>query len=291
MITSQNLDDRIRKCQKILDDDPNSQIFAALADAYRRKGELDQAFKVCQNGLKIHPSYGAAHVVMAKINLDRGLYDWAGIEAEKAVELDGKTRTIELLLAEIYIYKGEFKKAIQLLEKLSANDPHNTQIKRLLEIAQRIPNEQTEIIRTAEEPKAVVDKPKEEVISKAETVVKPEAEDKSWSDKEFIEQSIKIPGIDGVMVINNEGLVLESEWTVKLDENTSGATLSEVGFFLNQELVNNSFGHFHSVMIEVNDYTFFLKKVHCGLALLVVNEKANIGSIRMKVEKLLESYR
>ena len=84
MISSQNIEDRIRKCHKIMDDDPNSQIFAALADAYRKKGDMDQAFKICQNGLKIHPSYASAHIVMAKINLDRGLYDWAGIEAQKA---------------------------------------------------------------------------------------------------------------------------------------------------------------------------------------------------------------
>ena len=97
------LDDRISKCEKILDSDPNSQIFAALADAYRKKGDLEKSFRTCQNGLRIHPSYGSAHVIMAKVNLDRGLYDWAEIEAEKAVEIDGRTRSIELLLAEIYI--------------------------------------------------------------------------------------------------------------------------------------------------------------------------------------------
>ena len=86
MINAVEIDERIGKCQKILDVDPNSQIFAALAEAYRKKGELEKAFRVCQNGLRIHPSYGSAHVVMAKINLDRGLYDWAEIEANKAAE-------------------------------------------------------------------------------------------------------------------------------------------------------------------------------------------------------------
>ncbi len=99
------LDERIEKCQRLLEADPNSQIFAALAEACRKKGDLDLAFRICKNGLKVHNNYGSAHVVMAKINLDRGLYDWAEIEAKRASELDGKTRTIDLLLAEIYIYK------------------------------------------------------------------------------------------------------------------------------------------------------------------------------------------
>jgi len=89
MIDTAQIDDRISKCQKILEVDPNSQIFAALAEAYRKRGDLDKAFQVCQNGLWIHPSYGSGHLVMSKINLDRGLYDWAEIEANKAQDLDG----------------------------------------------------------------------------------------------------------------------------------------------------------------------------------------------------------
>ncbi|MFQ5499976.1 MAG: tetratricopeptide repeat protein, partial [Candidatus Zixiibacteriota bacterium] len=137
------LDERIAKCRKILDLDPNSQIFAALAEAHRKRGDLDDAFRICQNGLRIHPSYGSAHVVMAKVNLDRGLYDWAEVEGEKAAKLDGRTRAIELLLAEIFIYKGEYPKAVALLTKLHDADPDNDQIQKLLDIAQKLPEERT----------------------------------------------------------------------------------------------------------------------------------------------------
>jgi tetratricopeptide (TPR) repeat protein len=123
MTVSSEINDRIEKCQKIMESDPNSQIFAALADAHRKKGELDKAFRICQNGLKIHPSYGAAHLVMAKINMDRGLYDWAEAEIKKAIELDGSSRSIDILLSEILIYKGEFVEAVKLLKKLHQSDP------------------------------------------------------------------------------------------------------------------------------------------------------------------------
>ena len=86
MIDLDEIEDRIAKCNKLLDANPNSQIFAALAEAYRKKGELDKAFRICQGGLRIHPSYGSAHVVMAKIN--RCQYEQVNSLGEKQYHYD-----------------------------------------------------------------------------------------------------------------------------------------------------------------------------------------------------------
>lgn len=286
MINAVEIDDRISKCQKILDVDPNSQIFAALAEAYRKKGELEKAFRVCQNGLRIHPGYGSAHIVMAKINLDRGLYDWAEIEANKAAEIDGLTRTIELLLAEIYIYKGEFVQAVRLLKKLSMADPDNAQIKKLLDIAQKIPEEQ----RTATESEAPV--PVTEGESQTDEVPVTEA---SGSPTELdvrgvIDKSMHIKGVTGVLLVNFEGLVVESQWNLPMDSSLCSATLGDVGNTLNQDLIKSSFGKFCTVLIETAKETFYLVRVHNGQFLFVADESANLGTLRMKVDNLLDSY-
>ncbi len=287
MISSVELDERIGKCQKILEVDPNSQIFAALAEAYRKKGELDKAFRICQNGLKIHPSYGSAHVVMAKINLDRGLYDWAEVEARKAAEVDGMTRTNELLLAEIYIYKGDFNRAIAMLKKLSLADPNSSQITKLLEIAQRIPEEQARITGISphhdDTVTAVGTRP-----SRTTDVDQP---DKLLSSKDLLGKAIRIPGIDGALFINHEGLVIDSEWVLKMDSTACGATLGAIGSALSTELVKSSFGNFQAVLIETANVTFYLIKKFDGLFLFVANESANLGTLRMKLENLLVSYR
>ena len=107
MIESASLTERIEQCERILKENSKSQVFAALADALRLNGDLDQAFRVCRQGLRIHPDYGAGHLVMAKINLGRKMYDWAEQELNKAVELDGETRATEQLRVEILIAKGE----------------------------------------------------------------------------------------------------------------------------------------------------------------------------------------
>lgn len=297
MVSSYEIDERIDKCRKILDVDPNSQIFAALADAYRKKGDFDNAFNICQNGLKIHPSYGSAHIVMAKINLDRGLYDWAMVETKKAAEIDGKSRTIELLLSEIYIYRGEFQSAIKLLKKLQNADPYNTQINKLLDIAQKIPEEQKAIAKSGNignvtgDEKTVMMTRKEVEKTEVQPLTPVEIKDSKIDAQGVIEQGVKIVGVDGVLLVNKEGLVLESEWSLQVDVELCGATLGSLSIILSQELVESSFGNFKSVLIEANGYTYYVKRVDVGLFVFVAEEKSNLGNLRMKIENLLGMYR
>jgi len=295
MVSTAEIDDRIEKCQKILGDDPSSQIFAALAEAYRKKGELEKAFRICQNGLKIHAKYGSAHVVMAKINLDRGLYDWAEIEAQKAAEIDGHTRSIELLLAEIFIYKGEFNAAIKLLRKLHEADPGNVQITKLLEIAQRIPEEQTLVaagrggrVEVVREKRSAEKRGAEKV--EREAPPRDETRTVKLNSKEVLLRSITIPGVDGAIFINREGLIVDAEWSLTLDLNTCGAVIGEIGNQVEKELIQNSFGSVKTVLIETQQPTFYMIKVSDGVFLFVANASANLGSLRMRVEKLLEQY-
>lgn len=288
MKNNKEIEDRINKCQKILNVNPNSQIFAALADSFRKLGQLDKAFRICQNGLKIHPNYGSAHIIMAKINLDRGLYDWAEVEAKKAANIDGKTRMNELLLSEIYIYKGEFNNAIKLLKKLNMANPNNSQIEKLLEIAKKIPEEQTMIMNsTVKKHEKVKEKEPVKVVSVSHAI----EEKKKLSEQEVIKHGISISGIDGVLLVNSEGLVIESEWTLDMEEAACGATWGEVCDALNQELMKSSFGLFKTAQIESPRYNYFLKKVEMGLFVFVANAKSNLGSIRMNIEHLLVQYR
>ena len=291
MTTPDRIDERISKCQKILAEDPNSQIFAALADSFRKKGELEQAFRICQNGLKIHPSYGSAHVVMAKINLDRGLYDWAETEAKKAADIDGHTRTIELLMAEIHIYKGEFTEAIKLLKKLLSADPDNAQIQKLLEIAQKIPSEQAAILGSEESTPKVSLPTNMPPVAEVQPAPPRVVEEPIESERELVTAGIRLNGVDGVVLVNPEGLVIDKEWAHKIDPTLCGATLSEAATLMNDELLKSSFGEFSSAQIEAGDVNYFASKVKVGLAVFVTDHRANLGAIRMKIENLLGRYR
>lgn len=284
MMSTTELDERIFKCRKILEEDPNSQIFAALAESHRKKGELDKAFRVCQNGLKVHPSYGSAHVVMAKINLDRGLYDWAEIEARKAMELDGRTRTLELLLAEIYIYKGEFDRAIKLLMQLHQTDPNNDQIQRLLDIARKLPEESRAIIG----PRHGDADPQTGIVALDPPTVD---SDDSLNVREILDQATAVPAVKGALFVNAEGLVIDARWSLKMDQARCGATIGELGNELNQSLLEGSFGAIRSILVETDGPTFYILRQKDGAFIFVGDESCNLGTLRMKIEKLVANYR
>lgn len=283
-----DINDRIAKCEKILETDPNSQIFAALADALRRKGELDRAFRICQDGLRVHARYASAHVVMAKINLDRGLYDWAEAEVQKAMEIEGRSRTTELLLAEIYIYKGEFQDAVKLLRKLHLADPENEQIKNLLDISQKLPEEQAAMLEskipaTPGEYAAV-----SEPAGPSGAMAAPVQTDCSAS--EIVGRAVAISNIDGALFLNVDGLVVEAEWAAGLDAATCAAAMTDVRNVLDRELVRASFGHIKNVLIETPTTMFYIVPVADGMFLFLGNAAVNLGTLRMKVAPLVDKY-
>ncbi len=299
MIPGADIEDRIEKCQRILETDPNSQIFAALAEALRRKGELDKAFRVCQGGLRLHPNYGSAHIVMAKINLDRGLYDWAEAEVKRAIEIEGNNRTIELLLAEIYIYKGEFANAVKLLRKLSQADPTNEQIRKLLDIAQRLPNEQSAILepRASRSGRIEIRTRQQAVMSIPNTPLAPppaadltQLPNAQLSSSEVLGHAVSIPEIDGALYVNNEGLIIESEWGTRLDATAAAAAFAEITRILNHDLVRASFGQMQSLLIETGDPMFYIVQVADGMFLFYGNGRANLGTLRKRIASLIDLY-
>lgn len=293
MIDVSDIDERIAKCNKILDENPSSQIFAALAEAYRKKGDLDKAFRICQNGLKVHPNYGSAHLVMAKINLDKGMYDWAETEVQKAVELDGSTRVTELLLSEIYIYKGEFNKACRMLEALFQADPGNEQIKKLLDIARKIPLNQDQtgplgvgtapVVRSPQVPPE--DGGPAPPPERPSPVSEPQLPELDY--KKMFKSLVATPGIDGVLLLNRDGLVIEAVWNVPGDTDLVGALAVEAARYTTVQMRDSGFGNLQAMMIETADSLLFLAGAKGKLLAVVCTESVNLGSLKMKLATLM----
>ncbi|MEW5874699.1 MAG: hypothetical protein AB1752_05905 [Candidatus Zixiibacteriota bacterium] len=133
MITVAELDERIERCLAILADNPHSQVFAALAEAYRRRGEFAHAFATCKSGLKHHPNYAPAHVVMAKLYLHQRMVVEALGSLARAVELEGPTRITDQLEAEIQLASGDLEGAQHAVDRLKLTDPGNPGLPELME--------------------------------------------------------------------------------------------------------------------------------------------------------------
>lgn len=287
------IEDRINKCNKILGENPNSQIFAALAEAFRKKGDIDKAFRVCQSGLKIHPEYGSAHFVMAKINLDKGMYDWAELEVRKAMELDGNSHAADVLLSEIHIYKGELKKAAQLLENLLSQDANNKHIIKLLELAKKIPR-QAEQSYVPEEPEArgeetvVEHAPVRMAVSEPEPAPIEKKASGAIDMLQLLRAISKLPSVEGALLINNEGLVAEQSWTGSNPPEEYGAFAREIEKNIQNIVSEAGFGNYENILIEAEDLVVSFRPLKGNLLLIKARGKVNLGGLRLKLSGLLD---
>ena len=106
-------------------ENPKGRNFAPLADAYRKAGLVDNAIDLLQSGLKLHPDYVSAHIVLARCLTDKK--DDAGAQDvfRKVLALDGENIIALRGLAEIAERNSRFDEAVDWLARLLNADPMN----------------------------------------------------------------------------------------------------------------------------------------------------------------------
>lgn len=101
-----NLNDNIQFLSLRLQTNPDSYLFARLADTLLNNGEVDKAIEVCEDGLKRHPYYVTAHFVMGKCYLQKKMYDQAEKEFKRVLFFDPKFLAAHKYYAEIMQHIG-----------------------------------------------------------------------------------------------------------------------------------------------------------------------------------------
>jgi len=246
---------------------------------------VDRAFRICQAGLKIHPNYGSAHVVMAKINLDKGLYDWAEMETNKSIELDGSSRVADILLAEIYVYRGELLRATNILNPIKSIDPGNSQVNELLALVARL-GSKSPIAKQKRAEKTASDMDKRESNEDGSSA---EANEDKISINEFLEKLITIGGVQGALILNEEGLVSEQRWHDNVSVEKCAVMAAEVVKFLGSQVGFVKYGALQNILIEAQDYIInVIPLEYRNMLLIKATPKTNLGSIKLKVNPLLE---
>jgi len=281
MLNTVEIDERIEKCDRILKENPQSQIFAALADALRKKGELDAAFKVCRQGLRMHPNYGGGRVVMAKICFDRRMYDWAEKELAEAVRLDGRTRTIDLLQVEILIERGFFSKAQVVLDELKSTDPRNEYYRAL----------QSEIDEGKADKKAALAATQEFYNQNVKSEKSQLAEDDLEDDQlmtfdRALDYIARFPKVEAAFLTNLEGLLENSTGGEELSLDKNGAEMSEIVRSVATGLESVSFGTPEQILVETNSRKYAIVVVRSRILVGVCQADVNIGSLKQKLTRI-----
>ena len=103
----------IEKFQILLQNDPKSQVFAPLSEAYRKMGLLEEAFRISVRGVQFNPQFGGGRIALAKIFLERDNLPGAIEELEKAGELSPDNILAHSLLADCYLKAKRPKDALR----------------------------------------------------------------------------------------------------------------------------------------------------------------------------------
>lgn len=118
----------IKQFEERYEQAPESRLFAPLADAYRKNGEIDRAIELCEKGLERYPSYASAHVILGKCFYDKGATERARSEFLRVLELDPENMVALKFLGDILVAEGDRTGAAGYYRRLMAIDPTNEEI-------------------------------------------------------------------------------------------------------------------------------------------------------------------
>jgi len=271
------LDDRITKCQRILEDDPSSQIFAALAEAYRKRKSIDKALDVCRKGLEVHPNYASAYIVMAKIFLDQGSYEEADRQLRKAIDVGGRNRSVDVLESEIFIKLGQKEKARNILGKLHKADPLNDTVKKLLVSLDEI--------SAAIEPY----KPAEPLYQMDITRPSDDAPRRAYTLSNALSIIKILPRVLGVVAVGKDGMILEGHFDGMLSRDELGALASGAFDNITTGIDRIKFGKPLDVLIEAEQSKLWMISFDKALIVISMRDDVNLGSLRLKVNEIFKN--
>jgi tetratricopeptide (TPR) repeat protein len=122
--------DDVRALSAQLAQDPQSLVFLRLAEALRRKGQLDAALRVALNGLERHPHLADAHDLYARVLTDKHDYERAFDEWDMALRIAPNHTGALKGLAFLYFKVGDLGQAeahLELALRVEPDDPTITQ--------------------------------------------------------------------------------------------------------------------------------------------------------------------
>ncbi len=115
----------ISKYQSLYEEDPQSRIFAPLAEAYRKSGHLQKALSICKKGCQQHPLFASGHVCLGRIYKDLKQYDKALIHLQRAIDLAPENIQAHQLMADIHIDAKNLKLALTSYKQVLLLNPRD----------------------------------------------------------------------------------------------------------------------------------------------------------------------
>ncbi len=110
----------------------DSRLFAPLADAYRKNGDVDKAIEILDRGLEKMPQYASAHVILGKCYYDKGATERSKAEFRRVLELDGENLVALKFMGDILLAEDKRSEAAEFYRKILSIDATNAEVARAL---------------------------------------------------------------------------------------------------------------------------------------------------------------
>jgi tetratricopeptide (TPR) repeat protein len=125
--------DDIKTLTARLADEPSSLAFLDLAEALRRRGQLDSAYKVARGGLARYPTLADAHDLMGRILGDQGDLAAAFDAWAEALRLDPMRIGALKGIGFLYFKAGDLPAATEHLARAAEIDPDDLSIRQAID--------------------------------------------------------------------------------------------------------------------------------------------------------------
>jgi tetratricopeptide (TPR) repeat protein len=130
----------IAKYEARLASEPRSRVFAQLADAYRKAGRLDEAIRSCRSGLRDHPTYASARMVLGRALVEKGQLQEAEKELGIVLELSPGNVVAHRLLGDLAAAQGKRDEARERYETVLQLTPLDREVQEALaRLKQEVP--------------------------------------------------------------------------------------------------------------------------------------------------------
>ena len=133
-----SLKDEVKYLESQLQENPDSILFARLADAYVALGRIDDAIELCERGVRIHPDYLTGHFLLGDCYLKKRLFDQAEKELKLVISKDPGHIAAHREYGELMAQIGWHKPCEMAFEEIIRIDPINVNARQRLEELKRL---------------------------------------------------------------------------------------------------------------------------------------------------------
>lgn len=124
--------DAVSRFEEVLRKDPNSQVFAPLADVYRTEARLAEADWISSEGVRRHPGFAGGWVVRGRVMRDMKKPLDAEQAFRKAVQLAPENLLALQQLGEILLENKNAKEALRLFKRVLFLNPGAEKARRIV---------------------------------------------------------------------------------------------------------------------------------------------------------------